>query len=86
MRVDDAGDDPVVDVPMLARDDLGCGHAFVFGFVCEHWPRDCVSDGVDAFDGGFPMGVCHDLPARGHIHPECFKPQPVGVGASTSRE
>ena len=41
-----AGDYPVVNMAVLACEDFGDGHAFVFGFVGQHWACDCITYGV----------------------------------------
>ena len=53
--VDDAGNDVVVHVARLARQDFGERDALVLGLVGEHRPAHHVADRVDALDVGLEM-------------------------------
>ena len=76
--VDHAGDDAVIHVTVLARDDASGGHALVLGLVGQHGTRDTVADGVDALDVGLPVVVGLDLAALGHLDAKAVEAQPVG--------
>ena len=61
--VDDARDDAVVHVALLAGEVLGDRDAFFFGLVREHRAGDDVTDGVDAGQVGLVVSVDDDAAA-----------------------
>ena len=77
--VDDAGNDVVVHVAVLARQDFGDRDAFVLGLVGEHRPGDDVADGVDARHVGGEMVVDDDTAALSR-DAGLFEPEPVRIG------
>ena len=75
-RVDDAGDDLVVHVAVLAGEDLGERHALVFGLVGEHRPAHHVADRVDAGDVGGKTIVDRDAGRGSSATPASSRPRP----------
>mmetsp|Transcript_7987 Transcript_7987/g.27120 ORF Transcript_7987/g.27120 Transcript_7987/m.27120 type:complete len:361 (+) Transcript_7987:292-1374(+) len=79
--VDHVGDAVVVDVAVLARDDLRHGDALLLRLVREHGPADHVADGVHARDVGPELIVhVHDAPGA-HGDVEVLEAQALRVGA-----
>ncbi len=75
--VNDTGDGLVVHMAGLARDDFHAGDAFVFGFMCQHRPRDHVADGINAFDICAEMFVHFDALLFVKLHAGFLRAQAV---------
>ena len=79
--VDDAGNDVVVDVAVLAGELLRDGDTFVLGLVGEHGALvDDVADGVDAVNVGLPVVVDFDEAALVHLDADLVEAEVGGVG------
>ena len=61
--IDHAGDNAVIDMARLPRQHFGHGHAFILGFMREHWAVDRVANRVNAVNAGLVMAVRGDLAA-----------------------
>src|SRR6266545_3614125 len=58
--VNDTSNGLVVHMAGLAREDFDAGDPFVFGFMCQHRPRDYIANGINALDVGAEMFVHFD--------------------------
>ena len=48
--IDHTGDHIVIHMAMTPGNNLGCGNAFIFCLMGQHWPVNGITDGVNAAD------------------------------------
>mmetsp|Transcript_10061 Transcript_10061/g.29650 ORF Transcript_10061/g.29650 Transcript_10061/m.29650 type:complete len:469 (+) Transcript_10061:123-1529(+) len=80
MRVDDARNAVVVNVPVQPRDVLHNGDALLLRLVSEHGPTDAVADSPDAGHVGLELVVHLDGAAGPHLDAHVLEPEALRVG------
>ena len=78
--VNDAGNDVVIHVAMLAGENFGHRDAFVLGLMRQHGAAHHIADGVNAGHIGGEMVVDDHLAAL-HRHAEGLQAEAFGEGA-----
>ena len=68
---------------MFACKNFCDSHAFVFGFVGQHWSYDGIADGVNASYVCGPMRVGFNLTALCEFHANLSQAQAICVGFAT---
>ncbi|EGE56106.1 hypothetical protein RHECNPAF_750070 [Rhizobium etli CNPAF512] len=80
LRVDDARNDIVIDVAMLAGEDFGQRHTLVFRLVRQHRTLDHIADRIDAGDIGLEVTVDLDTAAIVECNTRFFEAEPRRIG------
>ena len=84
LRVNDARNDIVIHVAMLARENFSHSHAFIFRLMREHRATHNVANGVNASNIGRKMIVDDHAPAI-HRNACSFQTEIIGVRTTTRR-